>query len=187
MMAERKEKPLPKFKGLWLPAALLADKRISHVEKSILADIRHLSGPYNFSYTALAKKFGVGRMTIIRAVERLSGKLGMIKSGGKTKNRGLILTESAELLFDETPMQTPEKQKPFVKPTALQVVEYAASIDYEIDGQKFIDHYKSKGWKVGKSPMKDWRAAIRTWKLRNKDYGKTNAVSQSVRATPYIR
>jgi hypothetical protein len=27
----------------------------------------------------------------------------------------------------------------------------------------WYDHYQSNGWMVGKSKMKDWKAAIRTW------------------------
>ena len=35
--------------------------------------------------------------------------------------------------------------------------------------QRFVDYYESNGWKVGKNPMKDWRAAVRTWKQQNND------------------
>lgn len=54
----------------------------------------------------------------------------------------------------------------FVKPRAEQVREYAQSIGFPLDGQTFVDFYESKGWLVGKNPMKDWRAAVRTWKQR---------------------
>ena len=30
-----------------------------------------------------------------------------------------------------------------------------------VDPQGFIDFYESKGWMVGKTPMKDWKAACR--------------------------
>ena len=33
--------------------------------------------------------------------------------------------------------------------------------------EQFIDYYDANGWKVGKNPMKDWKASIRTWE-RNK-------------------
>ncbi len=26
-----------------------------------------------------------------------------------------------------------------------------------IDAQKFFDYYESKGWIIGKAPMKDWK------------------------------
>jgi hypothetical protein len=34
----------------------------------------------------------------------------------------------------------------------------------EKEGQAFIDHHQAKGWVIGRTPMKDWRAAMRTWK-----------------------
>ena len=51
-----------------------------------------------------------------------------------------------------------------IKPTPDQVTEYAKSIDFDLDGELFCDFYISKGWMVGKSPMVDWKAAVRTWK-----------------------
>lgn len=35
------------------------------------------------------------------------------------------------------------------------------------EAESFVDFYASKGWKVGKTPMKDWRAAARRW-IRDK-------------------
>ena len=41
-----------------------------------------------------------------------------------------------------------------------------------VDPQGFVDFYESKGWMIGKTPMKDWKAACRNaehwerWKLR---------------------
>lgn len=52
----------------------------------------------------------------------------------------------------------------FSKPTAAEVEAYAKDKGYQFDAEKFVDFYESKGWLVGKSPMKDWRAAVRTWK-----------------------
>ena len=36
-----------------------------------------------------------------------------------------------------------------------------------VDPESFIDFYESKGWKVGNQPMKDWKAAVRTWERRD--------------------
>ena len=52
----------------------------------------------------------------------------------------------------------------FTKPTPQEVTSYARDIGFKLDGQAFCDFYESKGWKVGKTPMKCWRAAVRTWK-----------------------
>ena len=35
-----------------------------------------------------------------------------------------------------------------------------------IDPEAWMNHYTSNGWRVGPNPMKDWRAAVRTWEKR---------------------
>ncbi len=37
-----------------------------------------------------------------------------------------------------------------------------------ITADEFIDFYESKGWLIGKTKMKDWQAAIRTWEKNRK-------------------
>lgn len=51
----------------------------------------------------------------------------------------------------------------FKKPTLEEVEEYCKERGNSVNPQNFIDFYESKGWKVGKSPMKDWKACVRTW------------------------
>ena len=51
----------------------------------------------------------------------------------------------------------------FVKPSIEEVKTYCLERKNHVDPQAWVDHYESNGWKVGKNPMKDWRAAIRTW------------------------
>ena len=55
----------------------------------------------------------------------------------------------------------------FQPPLPLEVVEYAMTIDYPIDGNSFVDFYSSKNWYVGKNKMSDWKAAVRIWKRRD--------------------
>jgi hypothetical protein len=52
------------------------------------------------------------------------------------------------------------------KPTPQEVTDYALSVGFKLDGEAFCDFYAAKGWVIGKSPMKDWQAAVRTWKRR---------------------
>lgn len=54
----------------------------------------------------------------------------------------------------------PKKEK-FVPPTLEQVSEYVKERGSKVVSQDFIDFYESKGWMVGKDPMKDWKAACR--------------------------
>jgi len=41
------------------------------------------------------------------------------------------------------------------------VAAYVRERGSGVDPQGFIDFYASKGWLVGKAPMKDWKAACR--------------------------
>lgn len=56
--------------------------------------------------------------------------------------------------------------KRFVKPTVEEVAAYCKERKNNVDPQRFIDFYESKGWKVGNQPMKDWKACVRTWEKR---------------------
>ena len=51
----------------------------------------------------------------------------------------------------------------FKKPTAEEVLAYCLEKGYSVNAQRFVDHYESNGWKVGRNPMKDWKAAVRNW------------------------
>jgi len=68
------------------------------------------------------------------------------------------------------------KVKRFVKPTLDDIFDYCSERQNNVDYQKFYDYYSSNGWKVGKNPMKDWKAAVRTWE-KNETPKKKNILS----------
>ena len=53
------------------------------------------------------------------------------------------------------------RAKRFTPPTLAEVQSYVAERHSPVNPQGFIDFYESKGWMVGKTPMKDWKAACR--------------------------
>ena len=61
-----------------------------------------------------------------------------------------------------------EKRTRFSPPTVDQVKEYCRERKNSVDPEKFVNFYESKGWLVGKSPMKDWKAAVRNWEKDSK-------------------
>ena len=61
----------------------------------------------------------------------------------------------------------------FVAPGVQEVLDYCREQGYEMDAQRFVDYYTSVGWKVGKSPMKDWKAAVRNWYRKEEPRGTT--------------
>ena len=66
---------------------------------------------------------------------------------------------------EDSPNGESKKSRPrFVKPTVAEVSEYAAEIGNPLfDALHFVDYYESNGWKVGRNPMKDWKATVRNW------------------------
>ncbi len=72
------------------------------------------------------------------------------------------------------------KNTKFIRPTASEVNEYAKEIGFiSLDSSYFLDHYDSNGWLVGKNPMKDWKAAVRTWKRNSSKFN--TEVSQTTK------
>lgn len=67
-------------------------------------------------------------------------------------------------------MEESKPPKRFTAPTLEEVKEYCSERKNGVDAERFVNYYTANGWKVGKNPMKDWKAAVRTWE-RN-DFGK---------------
>jgi len=59
-----------------------------------------------------------------------------------------------------------EKSKQFVKPTIEEVEYYGQIIGFKVNGEEFVSHYEASGWKRGNTLIKDWKACIRTWKIK---------------------
>lgn len=65
--------------------------------------------------------------------------------------------------YPPTPLPDEKKQKRFTPPTVDEVTAYCMERENFVDPARFVDFYASKGWMIGKNPMKDWKAAVRTW------------------------
>ena len=71
----------------------------------------------------------------------------------------------------ESGADKPPARPRFVPPTVEQVAAYVKERGSRVDPQGFVDFYSSKGWMVGKTPMKDWKAACRnaeSWERWNR-------------------
>lgn len=56
-----------------------------------------------------------------------------------------------------------DSSKRFVKPTLDEVRQYCLHRKNWVDWNEFYSFYEANGWKVGRNPMKDWKAAVRYW------------------------
>lgn len=57
----------------------------------------------------------------------------------------------------------------FRAPTVDEVRAHCVDKGYTFDPEAFVAFYESKGWKVGRNPMKSWQAACVTWQKRQRD------------------
>ena len=69
-------------------------------------------------------------------------------------------------------------RKRFTAPTIEDVIAYCKERGNRVDPERFIDYYTSNGWKVGKNPMKDWKAAVRTWERSEPKQGRMSSRQQ---------
>ena len=97
-------------------------------------------------YKQKQKELG-GNVTVTLAVTQ-----GNATDKSKNKNRE-----------DITGVVGGEPQHTFKPPMIDEVTAYCKERKNDVNAQKFIDFYQSKGWLVGKAKMKDWKAAVRNW------------------------
>ena len=70
----------------------------------------------------------------------------------------------------EPPVPPAPKAHIYIQPLSLEEVEsYCRERKNRVNPQYFYDYYQSNGWRVGKNPMKDWKAAVRSWESNGMD------------------
>ena len=87
--------------------------------------------------------------------------------------KSILISKSKSILISNDKEKTSKEKAPtgaarFVRPTLEEVEAYCRERGNSISAQGFLNYYDSNGWRVGKSPMKDWKAAVRTWEQRDK-------------------
>ena len=68
-----------------------------------------------------------------------------------------------------------------IPPSIEDVKAYCEERGNDVDPERFVNFYESKGWMVGKNKMKDWQACVRTWekKERSSNGKQHNAKNQN--------
>lgn len=149
-------------------------------------------GCYWGSLDNTSKVCGISRATAIRTLQTLTEKGFISKSKAVVNDEfRTIYTATRVSKCDSeyqndtagsikmTPNNIDDKKnkerenKRFVPPTIDEVRSYCTERGNGIDPEEFIAFYESKGWMVGKSKMKDWKAAIKTWEISRKKESKT--------------
>lgn len=81
-----------------------------------------------------------------------------------TKESRVNKSKEKERKGEGQPAAKPPPSSPqFRPPTIGEATEYARELGGKVDPQRFLDYYEANGWMMGRTPMKDWRAAMRRW------------------------
>lgn len=121
-----------------------------------------------------------GAMTVQFTVQTVGSSLGsyipMPSPEPIPKPEPIGANESAQ-----SALPAKREAKRFTPPTVDEVREYCAEGGAEIDADRFVNYYESKGWLVGKAKMANWKAAVRGWHTRDIVNG-TPATRQAILA-----
>ncbi len=99
-----------------------------------------------------------------------------------TDGKEILQIESKK--FTETgtkslPNNNTNNKNTFIRPSVETISTYATELGFVLDANHFYDHYEARGWMIGKNPMKDWKAAVRTWKRNSSTF--TTVQTQSTK------
>ncbi len=197
------------FKGVWIPKEVWLNKELSLTEKALLAEIDSFTGEGKAFYKSnetIQEEYKVSRPTISKSLKKLQG-MGFIKiefdgrrrkvtyqadrknftgrgkdSFGQTVNnlRAAGKNSTSINTVKEQVKEQVKKNRGFTPPNleeCMSTFKEAGSTTDE--GEKFFNFYTSKGWMVGKSKMKDWKAAARNWIKRNNNEQRNTTTSKT--------
>ena len=125
-----------------------------------------LPGNERFLWSAAKKLIDAQRESYERRCE--INKTNRIESLRIVSNRD----ESSQEQEQEQEQEQNKKKKrvcgnKFRAPSLEEVKAYCSERGNKVNAEQFVSFYESKGWKVGNSSMKDWKAAVRTWEQRD--------------------
>jgi len=114
-----------------------------------------------------------------------SGVTDVLPNSGNAKRQNVTTREEKRREEEEginTGAKPPRPTAIFTPPTLEDVRAYCIERRNSVDPERWHDHYTSNGWMVGKSKMKDWRAAVRTWEKNEFERGPPKASQQYLTA-----
>ena len=159
----------------WEAKTTLFNKRLITVER----------GQVVFGRKVWSERLKISEMKLRRYLEMLKAE-GMINQ--QTTSRYSLITVLNYHEYQVNNQQTTSKQpasnqqvttskqvnnktigEKFVPPTVSQVQDYCLERKNTVDPETFVNFYLSKNWVIGKSKMKNWKAAVRTWEKNRRE------------------
>ena len=190
------------FKGVWIPAEIWLDSRLTLVEKALYAEIDSFSGndkTFHKTNDTIQLEYGVSRPTISKAIKKLES-LGFISTSFDGRVRHLTVQADRKIFTgrgkdsfgqqeknlraagkNSTSTNTVERTS---KNTSKEIGARPKDLDEVLESFKevgaeesealaFFDYYEANGWTQGRNkPIKDWKAAARGWIRRSHKFKK---------------
>ena len=178
-------------KGIWIPIEIWQDKSLSWNEKILLMEIDSFTAKDRECYISneyIAELLGVTDRCARKYLSHLLqlGLIRVVKFDGRKRYVESTISFQAEwnICSRQDGVSVPHtdnneyinnnslykrESSRFQKPSIDEIRQYCISRNNSVDPEQFFNFYESKGWTIGKSPMKDWRAAVRTWEKREKE------------------
>lgn len=134
-------------------------------------------GCYFGSLSHTAERLNISRRAAVDVLNRLLEKGHITKSSVEVD--GVVRCMYKAVVPREVEGGPPPKEKhparkaspKLQRPTLDEVKEYCAERGNIVDAQRFFDFYEANGWCQGRGkPIRDWRAAVRTWERANNNY-----------------
>ena len=164
-------------KGIWIPIEIWQNRSLSWNEKILLMEIDSFTAKDRECYISneyIAELLGVTDRCSRKYLSHLLelGLVRVVKFDGWNNCSGqagtsVPHTDNNEYIHKNSLYKRGSTR--FQKPTIEEIRQYCLEKGYNVDAEQFFNFYESKGWVVGKSPMKNWRAAVCTWNKREKD------------------
>ena len=159
------------------------------------------AGQFITSLNHLAKETGL----TLRQIRTVINKLKMTQELTiETTRQNTIITvnnwdkwqseQQSERQISDTPATTTKNDKnidnkidkKFNKPTIEDIEKYCKERNNSINAEKFHNYYEANGWIVGKTKMKDWKAAIRTWEQNQKNFNNQSSEHSEQGGAEYV-
>ena len=180
-------------KGIWIPIEIWQNRSLSWNEKILLMEIDSFTAKDRECYISneyIAELLGVSVSWASKCLSHLLelGLVRVVKFDGRKRYVESTIQFKADL--NESSMQDGIKvphtdnneyininnnslykkgSTRFQKPAIEEIRQYCLEKGYNVHAEQFFNFYESKGWVVGKSPMRNWRAAVSTWNKREKE------------------
>lgn len=177
------------FKGVWISSEIWLNPQLTAQDKVIFAEINSLDVGDKGCYASneyLAEFCGCSVPTVSRSISKLIelGLLEISSFDGRTRIMKVCLiklirqtnqndkSDLSKRYYSNIKDNTIREKHNNKYPTLEEVKSYCQERNNNVDAERWYDYYSANGFKVGKNPMKDWKAAVRTWE-RNEFNPKT--------------